>query len=579
MPHPLSGLGMQNYDFALTDSFAIGSGSQRIQVYEVKVRPKDDRQPRVVGAIYLDASGAQVVRMNLSFTRAAFLDKALEQLSVVLENRLVAGNFWLPSRQEIEIRRTGEWLDYPVRGIIRGRWEIGDYHFDLALPPAIFAGPEIVQVPADQLKQFPWKGAVLDSLPPDVRAVTDADIARVQDEAHALVRRQALARAEKVSISARNVSDLARFDRVEGFAVGAGLSKQLGLGWSATARGRYGLDDRSGKGTVQLAWQQPSGFGLRLFGGRDFRDVGDEVERSGAVNSLAAQEFGNDDTDPYLVQGAGIGLDFPTAFGARWKLDGAIERQSFLTTHARSVVGNFQETVAAPTRRILRVSLTEARPPSLWWFGTELGVRSEGRAGWDLHPTTGTLGTATSLRTLRASSTADIELPVGRYRFVSRTTGAVLWSSGFDPEQELVYIGGPVSAPGYDYHSILSRAAAIEHLEWRFPVPFPAFSLGRFGRVPSSATLAPFVHSVFAAAPYCDVRPPLSGVGMGASSLLGAARSCGLVSRASGGYASLGAGFLLPFDLVRIDVARGLRREGGRWTFSIDVSREFWSIL
>src|SRR5881392_1600085 len=75
VPHPLSPAGLGDYDFALSDSFAIGSGSQRVRVYEVKVRPKDDRQPRVVGAVYLDASGGQVVRMSFSFTRAALLDK------------------------------------------------------------------------------------------------------------------------------------------------------------------------------------------------------------------------------------------------------------------------------------------------------------------------------------------------------------------------------------------------------------------------------------------------------------------------------------------------------------------------
>ncbi|HEY5061852.1 MAG TPA: hypothetical protein VII52_09975, partial [Gemmatimonadaceae bacterium] len=50
VPHPLSQVGLQLYDFALTDSFAIGSGTQRIRVREIKVRPKDDRLPRVVGA-------------------------------------------------------------------------------------------------------------------------------------------------------------------------------------------------------------------------------------------------------------------------------------------------------------------------------------------------------------------------------------------------------------------------------------------------------------------------------------------------------------------------------------------------
>src|SRR3954466_8499158 len=114
VPHPLSARGLMLYDFALTDSFAIGTGAQRIRVREIKVRPKDDTQPRVVGAVYIDASEGQVVRMNLSFTRAAFIDPALEELSIVLENRVVGGKFWLPSRQLIEIRRSGSWMDFPV---------------------------------------------------------------------------------------------------------------------------------------------------------------------------------------------------------------------------------------------------------------------------------------------------------------------------------------------------------------------------------------------------------------------------------------------------------------------------------
>ena len=35
---------------------------------------------------------------------------------------------------------------------------------------------------------------------------------------------------------------------------------------------------------------------------------------------------------------------------------------------------------------------------------------------------------------------------------------------------------------------------------------------------------------------------------------------------------------LMPFfDLLRVQVARGLRR--GRWTFNVDVSRDFWGVL
>lgn len=578
VPHPLSAAGQRDYDFFLADSFAIGSGAQRIRVYEVKVRPKDDRQPRVVGAIYLDPSEAQVVRMNLSFTRAAFLDDALEELSVVLENRLVGGRFWLPSRQTIEIRRTGTWLDYPIRGIIRGRWEIGDYRFNLGLPPAMFNGPEIVQSSPAQLKAFVWKGAVLDSLPPDVRAVTEADVQRVQAEARQLVRAQALARAQHVSISARNISDFVRFDRVEGFAVGEGLSKRFGHGIAAAARARYGIDDRWLKGSGELTWQPFAPLGLRVFGMSDFHDVGDEPERSGVVNTVAAQEFGSDYTDYYRVRGGGVGTDFSAFGNLRWRVEGSIEQQDSLRVHAQPVVGEFQPTIPAMNRRLFAAALRVDRPPSLSFLGTEVAVHGEARTEWDLRPTTYPNGSvADNMTTIRGAIQVNVERPFGVYRLVSHTIAAEVVSSAAAPPQDLVYMGGPVTAPGYDYHSLISRAALGQRFEWQMPMPFPSFSLGRFGRVPGTGTFAPYVNAVTTAHFDCNSIPVIVLRGANATPP-SAAASCVQGQTPSGIYPSIGAGFLTPFNLLRIDVARGVGR-GGRWSFYIDVNREFWRIL
>jgi hypothetical protein len=573
VPHPLSPAGLGEYDFALTDSFAIGSGSQRISVYELKVRPKDDRQPRVVGAVYIDPSEGQVVRMNLSFTHAAFLDASLEELSVVLENRLVAGRFWLPSRQEIEIRRSGTWLDYPVRGIIRGRWEIGDYQFQTNLGTALFRGAEIVQMPPAQLQKYHWTGAILDSLPPDVRAATEEDVKRVQDEARALVRTQALSRAQHVTLSARNISDFARYDRVEGFALGDGLSKQFGAGFTATVRGRYGFDDRDGKGSASLAWQSGSGVTVRAFGLRDFRDVGDVAERSGVINSLSAQEFGSDYTDPYLVRGGGLGVQFAPASGLRWSAEAGYESQSRLGVHARPVTGVFEPLVLAANELVVRLVARVDRPPSLWLFGTELSGRIELRE---------TLPQTTSFESIapnefnatRVSATADIERPLGpSQRLVLQTVGGWLAkhaSADLGPPQDFVYFGGPVSAPGYAYYSLVAPIGLSQRIELRTPVYFPAFSLGRFGRVPGRSTLAPFVNLVAVTDRAQCSELPNPGV---VSAL---PTACPVDN--GGLFPSFGLGYLLPFDLARFDVARGVGR-GGRWTFSFDVSRDFWSVL
>src|SRR4051794_1850860 len=179
VPHPLSPTGLANYDFAITDSLPLNLPGRTIVLYEVKVRPRNDRQPRIIGAIYIDRDDAQVVRMAFNFTRAAFLDNALEDLFVVIENGLIGGRFWLPRKQEIEIRRGGTWLDFPIRGIIRGRWEIGDYQVNTGLGYDLFQGPEIIAAPRAARDTFHFSGRVLDSLPPDVRVVTDAEIRSV----------------------------------------------------------------------------------------------------------------------------------------------------------------------------------------------------------------------------------------------------------------------------------------------------------------------------------------------------------------------------------------------------------------
>src|SRR4029078_5538486 len=99
VPHPLSPAGLQSYDFAIRDSLQIRLGDRVLDVYEVSVRPTDDRQPRTVGSVYIDRESSDVVRMTFSFTRAALIDKELEDVSVVLENALMQGRDGVPRAQ------------------------------------------------------------------------------------------------------------------------------------------------------------------------------------------------------------------------------------------------------------------------------------------------------------------------------------------------------------------------------------------------------------------------------------------------------------------------------------------------
>jgi len=538
VPHPLSAQGMNDYDFALADSLRIQAPGRSISVYEVKVRPKDDRQARLIGAVYIDKDNAQVVRMAFSFTRASFLDKYLEDLFVVLENGLVGSRFWLPRHQEIEIRRTTTWLDYPVRGIIRGRWEISNYDINTGIQLAEFAGPEIVQVPRDRQAKYDWPSArILDSLPPDVRAITADEIRRVQAEARTLVREQALQRTKSSALSARGVSDFARFNRVEGTSLGGGARFRLGGGVSLSASGRFGLDDRSSKGRVDLQWQSARGLALRAYGARELRDVGIVPERSGFTNSVAAQEFASDYTDLFRVDAFGGAISLPKG-NWTWTLEVARERHTRLTINAVPATGRFRPTIPADSIDKLRGALIAERHLALSAFGFET------RARFDARPVPRRL-------------TFDVESsrPMGRAQITLRSIGGIHFH--IDPadatrgvlQQDRLYFGGPITAPGYGFHSFAGDAGIAQRIEVHVPAPFASLSLGRFGRSPASVTLAPFVSAL---AVHDSYQP-------------------------DGVYSSVGLGVLYFFDIIRFDVARGLR--GGRWTFSVDVNRLFWSVL
>jgi hypothetical protein len=549
VPHPLSAEGLGQYDYVIRDSLQIRLGPRVLDVYEVRVRPKNDRQPRAIGAVYIDRETSEVVRMAFSFTRAALKDKDLEDVSVVLENGLIDGRFWLPRRQEIEIRRTGSWLDYPARGIIRGRWEICCYEVNQGIPADYFTGPEIVLSTRAEREQnpYPFTGRLLDSLPDDVRAVTDEDVKKVQEEARALVRSQALARGRNLALSAGRLSDIARFNRVEGLALGSGLLQRLGNGFSVSASGRYGFSDHEPKGRGALEYRTGAGSSLTVSAERLYRDASEEPETSLIRNSVAAQEFGSDYTQPYDVRRLSLGA---TLARASWRpsLELAFERHEALMVNARPANGRFETTIPAQPLRERRLTLALDRPTSLTFGGFELGARLAVRAT----RTEGRVATASG-EYLRPSLVADLERPFGSRRLVFHTVIAGVLSGDPIPAQHNIFLGGPTTAPGYEFHEFVGRAGASQRIEWRTVAPFFPIALGRYGSAPGTITLAPFVTAAW-----------ITG-------------SPGFTAERQGWYPSVGLGALTVFEVLRFDVARGLR--GGKWTFSVDVGRDFWRVL
>jgi hypothetical protein len=574
VPHPLSPAGLAAYDFAARDTVGIRlGGGQTLRLAEVRVRPRDPSAPRIVGSLFFDLATARLARLAFTFTRAAYLDPRNEDVSVVLENGLVEGRFWLPRRQEVEVRRAGTFLDFPARGIIRGRWEIGEYVVDAPTPDSVLAGPPLAFAPPEALRRYPFGGRVVDALPPDIQLATQGDVARVRAQAQALVQQRALTRARTASVAARSASDFARVTRAEGLALGGGVALRPSPAARLGLAGRYGLADRQAKGRLSLAWARPSGAGLRAELAREYAEAGDAAETSRLRNSVAAQEFGSDWTDPFDARVALVAAEGPPAAaealggllgGARLAAALSAEAHRPVAVRARPFAGRYAPTLAADPLRLVRLALALERPAGEGPFGTTLayGLRAAGAAttlGGCARPAgAGAPGFGDLCSGFgRVALTARATRPAGDRRLVLETVAA--GAAGTVPVQELALLGGPVTGPGYAFHALAGRAGLSQRVEWQFPVPAPSVSLGRYGRSPATATLAPYAHLAAVGRVPALVRP-------------------GAAPARAGLYPAVGVGALTFFDLLRVDVARGVGR-GGRWLLSVDAARDFWRVL
>jgi hypothetical protein len=286
-----------------------------------------------------------------------------------------------------------------------------------------------------------------------------------------------------------------------------------------------------------------------VFAAREYRDAGDAAERSLLVNSLSSQEYGSDFTDTYDVRAVGVRAGLGAWRGVNFTLTGSYERQGALSVHAVPFRDSYEPTIPAWPLDEWRVALGLDRD---WVLGPSSDLRLSGTitGGWiDLRDTV--IANA-PVRFGRAFVNVVLSQAIGSQRLDLRTTVAALTPLG-SPVQEQVYLGGPITGPGYGFHQFAAAFGASQHVEWRLPLPFFSVPLGEFGRTPAAFTLAPFAHVL-----YVD-------------------HTASFAPPAQGWYPSVGVGANFFFDLLRVDVARGLR--GGGWTFSVDLEHDLWSIL
>src|SRR6266700_1875811 len=453
VPHPLSPAGLDLYDFALGDTTIIALPEREVRVVALRVRPKSFDLPRIVGTLYLDAATADLVRMAFNFTPRSYLDGQLEDVSIVLDNALWEQRYWLPYRQEIEIRRRATWLDVPARGIIRARWEIDGYVFNVGLARSWFAGDEISFLPKAERDSFPWSEPLAAALENVAEPVRRDDLERVRAEVEQIAGRRALTGLRANRLGVRCLSDLVHANRVEGLAAGAGLVlRGGGERRELRLRASYGFADRRGKGALTA------------------------VERQGR-GAVDVSAYGDD----YLAHGGR--LTYRHGVGVRGEWRAAASRESFrsLAVVATPANGRFRPNPALGGPPVDLVQLAFERRSEGFAVRRDLHVETMLEAGREDGGDT----------YVRLSGAGHVLLPVGATRLLIRAQGG--GASARLPARRAFVLGGRGTLLGDPFRVWGGRRMGLVHVGWRVPVPFPSLGVGPYARTPRTFTLAPFV--------------------------------------------------------------------------------------
>ncbi len=535
--HPLSPAGPSRYQYRLRDSIRITLPAEQITVMALEVRPSDPSTAGVVGTFYIDRERGSAVRTELSFTPATYRDRAIEDITVRFERTLVDGRYWLPLRQDIEIRRGSAVMDFPFRGIIRGQWTIDAHQLNQTAEPL----PGVVGMVGGLARPGgpPLPNTLLAALDSGLARHSEAGFEELRAQAARLVRSRRLVGLPHNRLAAARVSDVIRVNRVEGLRLGAGVSARIGPIDRLGVTAGFGTADRRMTGRVD-AFRTAGRVRWSVFADRAVVDIGDVPAVSGVVNSIVAQEGGRDLGDYVLLERVGLGAR--VASGSR------VAGLEFARERARSVATN-----AEPARGSYRPN------PGLGggadWVA-RLDLRSSAERPGGRRGNVALLGEVGSggVTYGRLAGVASGALPWAG----GELGGRVLAGAGTAelPNHRGFVFGGSGSLPGEPFRAYGGRQVGWGSAEWLYPVPGPSVRLGAFGRTGARLWIGPVV-----------------GVGIAGGEMLG------MPWRPSSGLRPAVGVAVEAFDrIMRVEMGQALRGNGG-FTLSIDVSRAWWPIL
>jgi hypothetical protein len=302
----------------------------------------------------------------------------------------------------------------------------------------------------------------------------------------------------------------------------------------------YGTSDRGITGGLTVL-AGSGGTQVSLDAAREVRDLSDLPVISPALNSLLAQEAGDDYGDYVLLNGVTAGLRHRLSGRTSLTLELALEESRSVGVESSPANGSYRANppLGAGTFRIARVALERGSA------GIAVRQDLQGRLALEAGEGEGEY--------LRAVLEGRWLRPAGPGQLLGRAyLGA---GTEHLPGYRSFVLGGRGTLLGEPFRAYGGRTAALAHVEWRFEAPFPAIRLGSFASTGRRLTLAPFV-----SAGWTD--RPLSGLPWDGTDGVRP-------------VAGLAVEWLM--RLLRLEVGVGLR--DGTVGFAVDVNRDWWGVL
>jgi hypothetical protein len=277
--------------------------------------------------------------------------------------------------------------------------------------------------------------------------------------------------------------DLARYNRVEGPALGARFQARLGspVGpLSATATGFLGLADLEPKARLSLE-RESLRRRITLGGYRDIRAVDPRGRFLGFGNSMNALLFGRDDGEYFLAAGADVVVTPPSARRETWRVRAYGEHQEpmavktrFALAHAFDGNWRFRPNLVAEHIEEAGVELLVAP-----WWGTDplapqLGLELDVRGATFRRVDGGETG---DWARARAVLRGAVPLPGGRWRLGAEAAAGTSW--GELPLQRHWILGGSLTLRGYPAATVVGTTFGRTRIE--VARTFPAWTLSLFG--------------------------------------------------------------------------------------------------